>query len=58
MRLALLLAALVGAWLVYRRRRAGDHQVVIAWEDGSEIALDHGSRERERLVGIAASALA
>jgi hypothetical protein len=56
-RLVLVLAALVGAWLVYRRRRADDHRVVVAWEDGSEVALEQRSPEREQLVEIAGRAL-
>jgi hypothetical protein len=56
-RLVLLIAAVVGAWLVHRWRRADDRRVVVAWEDGSEVALEQRSPERERLVEIAGRAL-
>jgi hypothetical protein len=56
-RLVLFIAAAVGAWLVHRRRRAHDHRVVVAWEDGSELAFERRSPERERLVEIAGRAL-
>jgi hypothetical protein len=52
-RLALFLAVLVGAWLVYRRRHTDERRVAVAWLDGSEISLERGSPERERLVEIA-----
>jgi hypothetical protein len=56
-RLVLVLAALVGAWLVYRHRHADERRVAVAWADGSEITLERGSPERERLVEIAERAL-
>jgi hypothetical protein len=56
-RIVLILGALAGAWIVYRRRRADERRVVVAWEDGSEISLDGTSPEGERLVGIAETAL-
>jgi hypothetical protein len=56
-RLVLVLAALVGAWLVYRRRHADERRAAVAWADGSEISLARGSPERERLVEIAETAL-
>jgi hypothetical protein len=56
-RLVLVLAALVGAWLVYRRRHTDERRVAVAWLDGSEISLERGSPERERLVEIAERAL-
>ena len=57
MRLVLLAAAAVGAWLLLRRRRADEHRVVVAWADGSELELRDGMPERERLVAIAEGAL-
>ena len=57
MRLVLLAAAAVGAWLFLRRRRSGDERhVVVGWADGSELELGEGT-SRERLVSIAESAL-
>ncbi len=57
MRLVLLAAAAVGAWLFLRRRRSGDERhVVVGWADGSELELGAGT-SRERLVSIAESAL-
>ena len=57
MRLVLLAAAAVGAWLFLRRRRSGDERhVVVGWADGSELELGDGT-SRERLVSIAESAL-
>ena len=42
-RLVLLAAAAVGAWLFLRRRRAGDERhVVVGWADGSELELGDG----------------
>ena len=57
MRLVLLAAAAVGAWLFLRRRRAADERhVVVGWTDGSELELGEGA-SRERLVGIAEGVL-
>ena len=57
MRLVLLAAAAVVAWLFLRRRRtAGERHVVVGWADGSELVLGEGS-SRERLVAIAEGAL-
>ena len=57
MRLALLAAAAVGAWLFLRRRRAADRRrVVVAWADGSELELGEGA-SRDRLLAIAEGAL-
>jgi len=56
-RLVLLVAAAVGAWLFLRRRRGGEDCVVVAWADGSELELGDGVTERERLVSIAEGAL-
>ena len=57
MRLVLLAAAAVGAWLFLRRRRGGEDRVVVAWADGSELVLGDGVPERGRLVSIAEGAL-
>jgi hypothetical protein len=56
-RLVLLAAAVVGAWLLLRRGRADEHRVVVAWADGSELELGEGVPARERLVSIAEGAL-
>jgi len=56
-RLVLLAAAAVGAWLLLRRRRSGDERnVVVAWADGSELELGEGA-SRERLAAIAEGVL-
>jgi hypothetical protein len=56
-RLFLLAAAALGAWLFLRRRRSADERhVVVAWADGSELELGDGTA-RERLVAIAGGAL-
>jgi hypothetical protein len=57
-RVVVVLAAISGAWFLYRRRRGGDDRVVLAWEDGSEVALEYGSPGHARLVEIAGRALA
>lgn len=57
MRIVLLAAAAVGAWLFLRRRRTADERhVVVGWADGSELELGDGMA-RERLVAIAEGAL-
>jgi hypothetical protein len=56
-RLVLLAAAAVGAWLLFRRRRADGRRVVVAWADGSELELRDGMPEREHLVSIAEGVL-
>ena len=57
MRVVLLAAAAVGAWLFLRRRRTADvRRVVVGWADGSELELGDGT-SRERLVAIAEDAL-
>ena len=57
MRLVLLAAAAVAAWLVLRRRRSGDERhVAVGWADGSELELGEGP-SRERLASIAEGAL-
>ena len=57
MRLVLVAAAAVGAWLFLRRRRSSDERhVVVGWADGSELELGEGT-SRERLVSIAEGAL-
>jgi hypothetical protein len=56
-RLVLLAAAAVGAWLFLRRRRGTDERhVVVAWADGSELELGEGA-SRDRLLAIAEGAL-
>jgi hypothetical protein len=54
--LGLALAAL-GTWLLLRRRTSDGPRVVVGWEDGSELELGQGSKERERLVTLAQAAL-
>ena len=57
MRLVLVAAAAVGAWLFLRRRRTADERhVAVGWADGSELELGEGA-SRERLVAIAEEAL-
>jgi hypothetical protein len=51
-----LVLAVVGAWLLLRRRSEAEH-VVVAWGDGSELELEPRSPERERLVAVAREAL-
>ncbi len=55
MRVALVAVAGVVAWILWRRRRVGA-QVVIAWDDGSELVLPSGP-EREWIVATAGRAL-
>ena len=54
--LVVLVLAVVGAWLLLRRRSEAEH-VVVAWGDGSELELEPRSPERERLVAVAREAL-
>ena len=56
MRLVLLAAAAVGAWLLLRRRRADGRRVVVGWGDGSELELRDGT-PKERLLAIAEGVL-
>lgn len=51
----LLLIALVGLvlWRVLRRRGGGGETVVVAWEDGSSLAVEDGAPEHDRLVAAA-----
>ena len=49
--------AVLGAWLLLRRRRGDERRVVIAWGDGSELELRPGSAERGRLLSLAQEAL-
>ena len=55
MRLLLLGAAAVAAWLVLRRRGGDARRVVVAWDDGSEVDHAAGTSmpERDRLLEIA-----
>lgn len=50
--------ALVGAWLVLRRRHGDGGRVLVGWQDGSELELRSGSPEGERLAAVAREALA
>ncbi len=54
--LTAIVLAVVGAWLLLRRRRDEEH-VVVAWGDGSELELEPRSPGRERLVAVAREAL-
>jgi len=56
-RLVLLAALALGAWLLLRSRRAEPERVLVGWEDGSELELRPGLPARERLTSIAAGAL-
>jgi hypothetical protein len=49
--------AVLGAWLLLRRRGGDERRVVIGWGDGSELELRPGSAERERLLSVAQEAL-
>lgn len=51
-----LVLAVVGAWLLLRRRSEAEH-VVVGWGDGSELELEPRSPEREQLVAVAREAL-
>ena len=51
-----LVLAVLGAWLLLRRRSEAEH-VVVAWGDGSQLELEPRSPERERLVAVAREAL-
>ena len=59
MRLLLLGAAAVAAWLVLRRRGGDARRVVVAWDDGAEVDLAAGTSmpERDRLLEIAEGVL-
>ena len=48
--------AVIGVWLLLRRRTEAD-RVVVAWGDGSELELEPRSPDRERLVAVAREAL-
>ena len=54
--LTAIVLAVIGAWLLLRRRR-DEERVVVAWGDGSELQLEHHSPGRERLVAVAREAL-
>ena len=53
MRIVLLAALAVGAWLVLRARRVDRGRVLVGWGDGSEVELRPGAPARERLTEIA-----
>ena len=59
MRRLLFLGLLVAAawWLVSSRRTQPEPRVSVGLDDGTERTLEHGSPERELLVGAAAEAL-
>ena len=54
--LTALVLAVVGVWLLLRRRTEAE-RVVVAWGDGSELELESRSPDRERLVAVAREAL-
>ncbi len=51
----LLLAALAGAawWLLSRRESGREVGALVGYGDGSSVALEEGSPELERMLGIA-----
>ena len=51
----LFLAALAGAvwWLLTRRESGREAGAVVGYGDGSSVALEEGSPELERMLGIA-----
>ena len=57
MRLLLLAAAAVTAYVLLRHRRNDPRRVVVGWEDGSELELRPGTGERDRLVEVAGDGL-
>ena len=57
MRLVVLTAAAVVAYVVLRRHREDPHRVAVGWVDGAELELRPGTPERERLVAIAGEVL-
>ena len=57
MRLLLLAAAAVTAYVLLRHRRNDPRRVVVGWEDGSELELRPGTGERDRLVEVAGGGL-
>ena len=58
MRLALLVLAAVAAVVLRRRRGREAPQAVVAWRDGTEVALREGASVHERMVAVAERALA
>ena len=57
MRLVLLAAAALAAYVLVRRRRADPRRVIVAWADGSEVELTADAPERARLLEVAERAL-
>ena len=53
MRLGLLALAAFALLVVLRRRRAVSARVVVAWRDGTEVALAEGTPERDQIVATA-----
>jgi len=49
--------AAAAAAVLWRRGRADEPRVVIAWPDGTEIRLREGRAEHERIVAVAGRAL-
>lgn len=45
------------AWRLLRRRGRTVAEITVGWADGSSIALDPGSPERERILAVAVDAL-
>ena len=58
MRVALIAVAAVAALVLWRRRGTDTTQVVVAWQDGAELAVAEGTPEHARLVAVAGRALA
>ncbi len=53
MRLGLLALAALALLVLLRRRRAESPRVVVAWQDGAEVALAEATPEHGRIVGTA-----
>jgi hypothetical protein len=58
MRLALLLLAVLAAFVVWRRRGSDTSRVHVVWRDGGETTVGEGLPVHDRLVAIAGRALA
>jgi hypothetical protein len=53
LRLALAVALAVWAWRFFTRRRGPHERASVAYADGSDVVLESGSPEFERLASIA-----